>query len=278
MLATPPAILAESISSLRARVIAWLERLPTAWLVVVVFAGTAVVAAAILLVALRVAERASGAPYRGLSPGLLSPMGLVFGLIVGFLVAGLWGDLNNARDAVDREASALRSSVLVASATLPRSTSERINALIAQHIHDAATKEWPAMADQRASLTVVSGPLSQALRVALTLHPANPGQATGQRELVSSLESALDARRQRIIVSQSSIGWVKWLAIIALAALTLLAIAFVHAGNRRTAALAVGIFGGAVAVTLVLIASQAVPFRGEFRVKPDALIQVLPRR
>jgi hypothetical protein len=122
----------------------------------------------------------------------------------------------------------------------------------------------------------VSAPLAQALRVALRLHPANAGQATGQRELVSSLEAALDARRQRIIVSQSSIGWVKWLSIVALGALTLLAIAFVHSDNRRTATLAVGIFGAAVAVTLVLIASQAVPFRGEFRVKPDALLQVAP--
>jgi hypothetical protein len=257
-------------------VIGWLERLPTAWLIVVVFAGTAVVSAGILFLALRVAARPSGSAFKGLSPGLLSPMGLVFGLIVGFLVAGLWGDLNDARDAVDHEASALRSSALIASATLPPSTSAQIDDLIARHIHDAATKEWPAMADQRASLTVVSAPLAQALRVALRLHPQNPGQATGQRELVSSLEAALDARRQRIIVSQSSVGWVKWLAIIALAALTLLAIAFVHCENRRTAALAVGIFGAAVAVTLVLIASQAVPFRGEFRVKPDALLQVAP--
>jgi hypothetical protein len=58
--------------------------------------------------------------------------------------------------------------------------------------------------------------------------------------------------------------------------LTLIAIAFVHAGNRRTAALAMGIFAAAVAVTFVLIASQARPFGGEFGIKPDALLQVAP--
>jgi hypothetical protein len=121
---------------------------------------------------------------------MLPPMGLVFGLIVGFLVAGLWGE--------------------------------------------------------------------------------------AQRDLVSSLENALDARRQRIIVSHSTVNWVKWAAVIALGLLTVLAIAFVHSGNRVTTALAMGIFATAVAITLVLIASQDRPFSGQFGVKPDALLQVRP--
>jgi hypothetical protein len=257
-------------------VMGWVERLPTAWLVVVVFAATLFVAGAIYYLALRAADRPSGSALTALSPGMLPPMGLVFGLIVGFLVAGLWADQSDARDAVDREASALRSSTLIAAATLPRATSLRMDALIDRHIHVAATKEWPAMADQRATLTVVPAALAEALRLALTLHPENQTQATGQRELVSELEAALDARRQRIIVSESTVGWVKWLAVVALAALTLIAIAFVHAGNRRTAALAMGIFAAAVAVTIVLIASQARPFGGEFGIKPDALLEVAP--
>ena len=83
--------------------------------------------------------------------------------------------------------------------------------------------------------------LSCALRLALTLHPSDQAQATGQREIVSSLEDALDARRQRVIVSEASVGWVKWLGIILLAALTLVAIACVHSDNKRSAAIALGI-------------------------------------
>jgi hypothetical protein len=204
-------------------------------------------------------------------------MGIVFGLIVGFLVAGLWSDLSDARDAVNSEASALRSAVLVTAATFPGETSARMNRLVDEHVQDAATREWPAMKDQRATLTTVPAPLAEALRLALTLHPANSSQTIGQREVVSSIEAALAARRQRVIVSESSVGWVRWLAVIALGALTLIAIACVHAQNRRSAVIAMGIFGSAVAVTLVLIASQSRPFSGEFGVKPDALLQVAPR-
>ena len=53
-------------------------------------------------------------------------------------------------------------------------------------------------------------------------------------------------------------------------------IAFVHSDNRLTASLAMGVFAGAVAVTLILIASQARPFSGQFGVGPDVLLQVEP--
>jgi hypothetical protein len=87
---------------------------------------------------------------------------------------------------------------------------------------------------------------------------------------------ALDARRQRIIVSESRVNWVKWTGVVVLAALTLLAIPFVHSESRATTAIAMGIFASAIAVCLQMIASQDRPFAGPFGVKPDALIQVMP--
>ena len=134
------------------------------------------------------------------------------------------------------------------------------------------------MAEQRATLTFVPPELGAALDIALALSPTNGGQTVAQRELVASLEAALDARRQRIIVSESSVNWVKWTGVILLAALTLLAIAFVHCDNRLTAAIALGMFASAVAVSLVMIAAQARPFAGQLAVKPDPLEQVEPER
>jgi hypothetical protein len=254
----------------------WLEGLPIGWLIVVVFAATFAVTAALYLGVERAAEGQRAAAFKAVSPGMLPPMGLVFGLIVGFLVAGLWNDLSDARDAVNREASSLRSAELVVDGSFPGVASRRIDALIGQHIETAATREWPAMANQKATLTVVPVSLARALQLTLTLKPVGAGQVTAQRELVSLFENALDARRQRIIVSRSSVNWVKWTAVIALAILTLLLVALVHSDNRLTAALAMGTFGAAVAVTLVLIAAQARPFSGQFGVRPDVLLQVQP--
>jgi uncharacterized membrane protein len=92
------------------------------------------------------------------------------------------------------------------------------------------------------------------------------------------VENALDARRQRIIVSESRVNWVKWGGVIALAVITLLAIAFVHSENRTTAALAMAIFASAVAVSIMIIAAQERPFSGHFGVEPDPLLEVAPTR
>ncbi len=50
----------------------------------------------------------------------------------------------------------------------------------------------------------------------------------------------------------------------------------VHSDDRRSAAIAMGLFASAVAVTLVMIVSQDRPFSGEFGVRPDVLVHVLP--
>jgi len=97
-----------------------------------------------------------------------------------------------------------------------------------------------------------------------------------QRELVASIQDALDARRQRIIVSESGINAVKWAALVALASLTLAAIAVVHSGNRTSARIAMGVFAAAVAVVITMLASQDEPFAGQLGLDPDVLEQVLP--
>jgi hypothetical protein len=132
------------------------------------------------------------------------------------------------------------------------------------------------MARQAATLSLVPAPQAAALRLALRLPARTSGEIVAQREIVDSLQSALDARRQRIIVSESSVNWAKWSGVLALGILTLLAIAFVHCANRQTAAIAIGLFACAVAFSILLIAVQDRPFAGPFRVEPTPLVQVEP--
>ena len=255
--------------------IGWLHELPLGWLVVTVFAATYLVAAVIgwAVVTLAVGERAKA--FTGVSSGMLPPMGLLFGLLVGFVAAQVWTGVDRAQVAVDREASALRATVLVAAA-FPGAPDESIRALVDRYIRDAVDREWPAMAHGSATLSLPPAPLTQGLQLALGLDPQSEGQKVAQREMVTSLENALDARRQRIILSESTVNWVKWTGVILVGLLTLLTIAFVHSANRRTAAIAMGLFATAMATSLVLIASQDRPFSGHLAIKPDVLLQVEP--
>jgi hypothetical protein len=125
-------------------------------------------------------------------------------------------------------------------------------------------------------LKITPPALAETLRLALSLAPKSEGQIAAQREIVTGLENAMDARRQRIILSRSSVNWVKWTCLFAQAGCTLIAIAMVHCDNRAAAAIAMGIFATGVAVSVLLIVSHDRPFSGEISFKPDVLLQVRP--
>ena len=131
------------------------------------------------------------------------------------------------------------------------------------------------MARQDATLAIAPPALNEALHLALVAVPGTDGQRVAQREMVSALEQAFDARRQRIIISRSSINWVKWVGLIAVAVVNLVAIAMVHCDNRSAAAAAMGLFGMAVALSVVLIAAHARPFSGQVLVEPRLLQEIV---
>jgi hypothetical protein len=253
----------------------WMYNLPVVWMVLVVLLATYLVTAAMywLIIGLATGERAR--VFKSMSPGMLPPLGIIFGLFVAFLAAQVWRDFDEAQAAVNREASALRAVVLLVD-RFPGEPAVRMRQLIRRQIEQAATEEWPAMARHSARLTMIPAPLAEALQMTLSLTPETSGQTIAQREIVSALENALDARRQRIIVSESTVNWIKWVSVLLQAVFALVAIAMVHCDNRRTAAIAMGIFATGVAASIVLIASHSGPFSGEISVGPELLLQVDP--
>ena len=253
----------------------WLQNLSLAGLIAIVVAVTFLASATVYIVVAQLAVGKRREAFKAVSPGMLPPLGILFALIVGFLAAQVWSDTGNAQSAVGREASALRSAVIIVDAFAGESET-RMNVLIRRYIADVAEKEWPAMAHGQATLTAIPAPLAQGLRLAIGLSPRTEGEKAAQRELIDSLQSALDARRHRIILSESSVNWVKWTGVMLVALLTLIAIAFVHCDNRLTAGLAMGLFTAAVAASLILIAAQQRPFSGPFAVTPQPLLEIKP--
>ena len=254
----------------------WLYHLPVVWMAAVIFAATGVVTVGVYKAVMLFAGTRRANALRAMSPAMLTPLAMLFGLIVAFLSVQVWNDAQRADIAVTREASALRRVVLLAAA-FPAETEARVRELVRRHIEDAVRKEWPAMARQQATLSTIAGAVSESLSVAMSVRPQTDVQTLAQREMLAALQSAQEARRERIIISRSSINWVKWCVVILLAVLILTTIAIVHIDNRGTAAVAMSIFATGVAACLLLIASHNRPFTGEISVGPHALLQVVPQ-
>lgn len=236
-----------------------------------IYLGTALIYWAVTTMAKRDRLRTA---FKAISPGMLPPISVVFALLVGFLAAQVWSDADRARVAVNTEASALRDAMLVSTA-FPDSE-HRMKTLIHSYIEEVVSQEWPAMANQTATLTLVPARLSEALRLALSLQATTPGQLDAQREMVGAFKAAFDARRTRIILSSSRVNWVKWTVLLAQAAVMLVAIAMVHCDNQLANKIILTIFATSVGVAVVLVAAHARPFTGQISIHPTYLLQVMP--
>jgi hypothetical protein len=84
----------------------WLHNLPTLWMALLVFGFTYLVTAAIYAVVALFAVGERARSFKAVSPGLLSPLGVIFGLFVALTAAQVWADNEKARAEIDREASA----------------------------------------------------------------------------------------------------------------------------------------------------------------------------
>jgi hypothetical protein len=253
----------------------WFHSLPVVWMAIVIFAVTygGTVAIYVAVKSLAVGERVK--TFKGVSAGLLSPLGVIFGLLVAFLASQAWGDVERAHTAVNREASALRSVVLLAQ-SFPAESNSRLRALIREHVRQMQTQEWPALARREVTLAMIPESLAQALQVTVALPAEGTGQVAAQREIIAALEGALDARRQRILVSQSHVNWVKWTTLLLQALCMLISVALIHCDNPPSARIALGLFSTAIAVSILLIAAHDRPFTGQNAVSPAPLLQVLP--
>jgi Protein of unknown function (DUF4239) len=251
----------------------WLLNLPVLWMAFVVFAGTYLLAFSIYWGVTRLAVNERARAFKAVSPGMLPPLGILFALLVGFIAVEVWNNYDKAKVAVATEASALRAIVLLAG-TFPEEQRAHIHALIDRHIETAVNEGWPAMAQHRLTLSTLPTALIEELHDTLAIKPVDDSQRTAQTEMVKALHTAMDARRQRIVVSQSAVGTVKWAGILLMGLCTLVAIAMVHSDNRLTCAIALTLFATGIALSLLLIAAYSRPFTGEIAVRPDLLKQV----
>ena len=120
----------------------WLHALPMVWMAVVVFGATYLATAGIYWLVMALAKGDMARAFKGVTPGLLPPLGIMFGLLIAFVAAQVWGDLDRAHAAVNHETSALRA-VVILSSTFPGEPEKRLRGLVTRQIEDARDVECP---------------------------------------------------------------------------------------------------------------------------------------
>lgn len=249
----------------------WIESHHSAVIALILFAFWYGLAAVILFVVATIEQRSALAHLKPTTPSMLTPLSLVAGLLIAFLAARVWANLDHANAYVANEASALRESVML-SESLPPGVRAEVNNGIADYLTFVYSWEWPLMAKGKANLHDLPPDLPQTIAGLLAFSPLTPGQGIAQKRAVVAIERALAARRSRILLSESAIGSLQWIAVIVLCALVLVTIAMVHVDTPITCAINLFVFATAIAVCLLILMVNDRPYApGGDRVTPHAL-------
>jgi hypothetical protein len=232
--------------------------------------------AAIFCLSAILSRRPVAKKLKAVVPVTLTPLGVILGLLIAFLASRVWMNFDRAGEYVGQEAGALRETVLLAD-SLPPEIRAMVRQAIRKHVHFIETEEWPAMARQQASLKSIAVGLAEALTAVLSFVPAQANQQVAQERAVVAIERALDARRNRVRLSQAEIAPLQWVVISVLAILILMTLAAVHIDSRLAMAFTMFVFATAVGVCMVLLMVYDRPFdAGGFAIDPTVLRDVMP--
>jgi len=253
----------------------WLEAQWTTVIALVVFGACYMLTAAIFCLAAILSRRAVAKDLKEVAP-VLTPLCIILGLLIGFLAARVWANLDRANQYLGQEAGALRETILLTDA-LPSDVRTGVRQAVKKQIDFIESKEWPAMASGSANLHSVAVGLAEAMTALLSFTPVQSNQQLAQQRALAAIEQALEARRNRVLLSEAEIAPLQWIVIIGLAVLILVTLAMVLIQERLAMAIAMFIYSTGIAVCLVLLMSYDRPFgTGGFVVQPTVLRDILP--
>jgi hypothetical protein len=254
----------------------WVESQPPSIIALIVFGAAYLFASLIFCLAFFLSGLPIAKALQPVTPGILSPLGTILGILIAFLAVRVWTNLDHAQEHIGREVTALREVVMLAD-SLPADVRARVREAIGKHLEAVVSEDWPAMAEARISLRSFPPHLEEAMGAILSFAPIGANQQLTQNRALIAIEDAVEMRRNRVGVSRAEISPVQWTVIVVLAGMILVTIAAIHINARWAMALTLTIFSTAVAMCLVLLLVYDRPFgSGGFTLPPTAYREAMP--
>ncbi|MGC2080935.1 MAG: hypothetical protein WA728_33975 [Xanthobacteraceae bacterium] len=203
---------------------------------------------------------------------MLTPLSVLTGLVIAFVASRIWTNFDHANAIVRDEARYIEEIVTLAK-RLPQNVQTEIRHNIGQYLQFVKGQSWGAMLGGSSQMTTSVPGLADAAATLLSFVPENPGQQLVQQRTLIAIEQALDARRNRILISGASVLPMQWIVILVLGTLMLVTVAIVHIDRPPALAVNLFILSTALAVCLALLLVNDRPFsHGGFNIGPDSLL------
>ncbi|MEU5278336.1 hypothetical protein [Streptomyces asoensis] len=247
------------------------------WLVLTLamLAACAVVVAITLLRARRAPEDEDPSETPDVIEYMTMWIGVVYAIVLGLAIAGVWEARSVAQDHVQAEAQALHE-ISERVRVYPAGTRDRIREDVNAYVGHVVTSEWKAMADGD-GVTGRGDELLRRVRVDVTdYRPASDFEAQAYQPLLDQLAAADQARNARAESTGATMPGVVWFGLLVGAAIT---IGMVFALQiRRTARELVlaGLFSALIAFLLFLIWDFDAPYSRGVTASAEPFLRLFP--
>jgi Protein of unknown function (DUF4239) len=203
---------------------------------------------------------------------LFSAVGVIYAVVLGFVVVVVWEKYDSTRYNVDQEVAAV-SDLYRSVGPFDNPERDQIRSELRAYVGRVIDVEWPQMRDR------VNPPADVDLLENLAEHldnyqPRNLAQSNAQQVAMTQRVRLFDARRQRLIESAPSVPLVLWFALLAGAA-SMLTFAYLFGVENHPAQLIMtAILTGLIAVLFVVIDEFDHPFSGSVRISDAGWVTV----
>jgi hypothetical protein len=251
------------------------------WLALVLFAAIPATIAVLLHdVFRRIVPADVLIPHHDVAGFLVSIVGLLFAVVLAFLVAAAWGDFDASQRNADSEASDVAETFATA-AILPQPARSQIRSLLADYAFEVRDREWDLLAEGRPqdlrardlmvrayeSITLSHIPRNATLAEALE-------QSSVQQILANNLESLSQDRRRRLLDAGRHIPAALYFALI-LGSLLLLAFIFLFGCTRALQLTMTALLTAMIGLLFGVIVEFDYPYSHGIRVSPEAWTLVI---
>lgn len=196
----------------------------------------------------------------------LQTVGGIYAVLLAFVVYVVWGQFNDARGYVDREATALVDLHRTVSA-LPSRSRIQIQDGLRAYVDAVLRDEWPAMAaGDEATLDQVGEQLEKVWKAIHACEPCNDCQHTVYGEVLTRFNQLTDLRTSRLSASRARIPLAMTILLYNGAVLTVGSVYLLAFDQLWLHAIVTAALAGAIAHILFLIRDLDDAFDGDWQV------------
>jgi hypothetical protein len=241
---------------------------PTALVALVLIVATTAATLAALVVVQRFIPSSLLREQNDVAGFLFSGVGVLYAVLLAFVVIAVWEQFGRAEDIVRTEVSAA-DALYQDVGVYPSAVAGTIRSALLRYANDTIVDEWPKMQTGLTS-DAAEQSLTRLTTLAESVVPTNQREQLIYADTLTLLHTLLEQRDERLQLNSRGIPAIMWRTMIAGGVITLSFTLFFGASNFRIHLFLSGLMAAVVAVMFVLIIELNFPFRGDTSVTSDA--------